>query len=322
VQVNKWFENLIDNTLFLSHTRIGYILRRRKWVGTDTKVDLRGKMCMVTGACTGLGLAAAEGLAERGATVTMLTRDRDIGLYAQAAVIARTGNPNVFLEAVDLSNIAEIRQFAAQFQENESWLDVLINSEEVLLDQRQVSVDGIEMTFAYNVLGPFLLTELLLPMMKHSAPSRVIFVSSSNIYHQKLDVQDLQYEHRAFERVGAYEQAKRAQIILTELWAERLVGTGVTINAMHPGWVKTGMHKELLPNYKRWLSPFLRTPDQGADTILWLAVAPRLATRSGKFFFDRLERPTHKTERTRLSLQERRLLWETCVQLSGLTETG
>ena len=252
----------------------------------------------------------------------MLSHDRENGLFAQAAVIARTGNPNVFLEIVDLSNISEIRQFAAQFQENENWLDVFINSEEVLLEERQTSVDGVEMTFAYNVLGPFLLTELLLPMMKHSAPSRVIFVSSSNIYDQKLDVQDLQYERKTFECVSAYEQAKRAQIILTELWAERLVGTGVTINAMHPGWVKTGMHKELTPNYKRWLSPFLRTPDQGADTILWLAVAPRLATRSGKFFFDRQERPTHRTEQTRLSLQERRLLWETCVQLSGLTETG
>jgi len=316
----RTFDTLLDKTVVFSYTRLGYTLRQIAWDDADMKVDMTGQVCIVTGATSGLGRSTAEGLARLGATVYMLVRNEGKGEAVRAWIELRTGNEDVHLQAVDLSSLSSIRDAAARFLDRERRLDVLINNAGVLLPTRMESMDGIEMTFATNVLGPFLLTNLLIPLMKEIAPSRIINVSSGGMYTQKLDVDDLQFERKPFNGTIAYAQAKRAQVILTELWAEKLAGSGVTANAMHPGWADTPGVQKSLPRFRKIMNRSLRTPGQGADTIIWLAVAQRLTGESGKVWFDRRERGTHMLRRTQSSDRERQKLWEECVRLGGLTK--
>jgi NAD(P)-dependent dehydrogenase (short-subunit alcohol dehydrogenase family) len=314
------FDTLLDSTVLLSYTRIGYALRQWMWHDADIDVDMTGKTCIVTGANSGLGFVTAQQLAALGASVTMVARNPARGQSARDEIIARTGNPNVYLDVVDLSSLAAVRHFATRFLDREKRLDVLVNNAGILLPQKKLSVDGIELSFATNVLGPFLLTNLLIPRLEQSAPARVIIVSSGGMYTQKLNIDDLLSEGKAFNGTVAYAQHKRAQVILTELWAKRLTESGVTVNAMHPGWVDTPGVSRSLPIFRKVMRPFLRTPTQGADTIIWLAVAPRLASESGKFWFDRRQRKTHKLARTISLPQDRQRLWDKCVRLSELVD--
>jgi dehydrogenase/reductase SDR family protein 12 len=313
----RTFDTLLDKTVVLSYTRLGYTLRQAAWDSTDTDVDMTGQVCLVTGATSGLGLATAEGLARLGATVYMLARNEGKGQWVREGIIRRTGNENVHLESADLSSLASVREFGTRFLERERRLDVLINNAGVLLPGRELSVDGFELSFATNVLGPFLLTTLLIPLLKAGAPSRIINVSSGGMYAQKLDVGDLQFERKPFNGVTAYAQAKRAQVILTELWAEKLAGSGITVNAMHPGWADTPGVRTSIPRFHRLTRRSLRTPEQGADTIIWLAVAESVAGTSGRFWLDRRERGTHLLPGTQSSARDRQRLWDECVRLSG-----
>jgi NAD(P)-dependent dehydrogenase (short-subunit alcohol dehydrogenase family) len=316
--LTRTFDNLLDKTVVLSYTWLGYTLRRPLWKDADLDVDMMGQVCLVTGASSGLGRASAEGLARLGATVTMLARDEGKGQRVREDIMRRTGNENVRLEFADLSSLASVRELAERFLDRERRLDVLINNAGALVSGWEMSVDGFELSFATNVLGPFLLTNLLIPPLKASAPSRIINVSSGGMYTQRLDVDDLQFEQKPFNGVIAYAQAKRAQVILTELWAEKLAGSGVSVNAMHPGWADTPGLQTSLPNFHRLTRRSLRTPEQGADTIIWLAAAKPVSGASGKFWFDRLKRGTHLLPGTRSPARERQRLWDECMRLSGL----
>ncbi len=314
----NFFDNLLDKTVILSYNRLGYVCRQGMWHTSDLDVDLSGKVFLVTGANAGLGYTTTEQLAQRGATVYMVARNQAKGEASQAEIIQNTGNQNVHLEIADLSSLADVRALVKRLQQTTDRLDVLINNAGILPTARSLSTDGIEMTFATNVLGLFVLTNLLLPLIKNRAPARIIIVSSGGMYTRKLKVDDLQFEQEPFNGVLAYAQSKRAQVILTELWAEHLAGSGVTVNAMHPGWVKTPGLQSSLPTFSKLMNLSLRTPKQGADTIVWLAIAPHLETESGKFWFDRQIRETHKTNRTKSTVAEREKLWMECVRLSGL----
>ncbi len=313
------FDDLLDKTVVLSYTRLGYSLRQTAWQDADLEVDMTGQVCLVTGASSGLGRVTAEALAGLGATVHMLVRSEGKGRWVREGIVQRTGNEQVHLEFADLSDLTSVRDFAKRFLERQSQLDVLINNAGALLAERGTSVDGFELSFATNVLGPFLLTDLLIPSLVANAPSRMITVSSGGMYTQKLDVDDLQFERKPYNGVTAYAQAKRAQVILTELWADKLAGSGVTVNAMHPGWADTPGVRASLPTFRRWTRRILRTPEQGADTIVWLAVAESVAGISGRFWFDRRERGTHLLPRTRGSARDRERLWDECVRLTGST---
>lgn len=312
------FDTLLDKTVVFSYTRLGYTLRQAAWDSADMDVDLTGRACLVTGATSGLGLATAKGLARQGATVHMLARNESKGKWIREGIVRRTGNENVHLEYADLSSLASVRGFAARFLDRERRLDVLINNAGILLSERELSVDGFELSFATNVLGPFLLNSLLVPLLEAGAPSRIINVSSGGMYAQKLDVEDLQFERKPFNGVTAYAQAKRAQVILTELWAEKLAGSGITVNAMHPGWADTPGVRTSIPRFYRLVKRGLRTPEQGADTIVWLAVAESVAGISGRFWLDRRERATHLLPGTQSPPRDRQRLWEECVRLSNL----
>lgn len=298
------------------YTNVGYRIRSRAWSAAELRA-LDSRVVVVTGATSGLGLAAAEGFARLGATVWLVGRSEARGERARAAVVERTGNRNVHVGLCDLSDLGSVRQFAARFAAQAERLDLLVNNAGVLTQERELSADGIELTFATNVLGPFLLTNLLLPLLERSAPARIINVSSGGMYTQRIRVDDLQSEHGEFDGSRAYARTKRAQVILTESWARRLEGRGVVVHSMHPGWADTPGIRSSLPRFHRLVGPLLRTPEQGADTIVWLGAADEPGASSGRFWHDRRPRPTHVLPRTGETAQDRERLWAECCRLSG-----
>lgn len=317
--MSTMLDTLLDRTVVPGYTSAGYRLRRA--LGRDEELPrLDGRIVLVTGATAGLGLAAAEGFARLGAGVRLLARDRGRGERARERIAAASGNDAVAVELCDLSDLSAVRAFADAFAAREPRLDVLVNNAGVLLPERRESVDGIELTLATNVLGPFLLTNLLTGLLERSAPARIISVSSGGMYTQRIDVDDLQTERRAYDGPAVYARTKRAQVILTELWAERLQGTGVVAHAMHPGWADTPGVEHSLPTFHRLTRPLLRTPEQGADTIVWLGAADEPARSSGEFWHDRRRRPTHRVPWTKETEEDRRRLWTACAELSGWTE--
>ena len=194
--------SLLDRTLDLAvvpgYTSIGYRLRSPGWEQPDPGA-MDGKVALVTGASSGLGLATAEGLARLGAGVRLLVRDEERGQRASQRITARTGNHDISVSLCDISDLESVRDFVAGFEVEEQSLDVLVNNAGAMVEDRTLTAEGVELTFATNVLGPFLLTNLLTPLLVRSAPSRVINVSSGGMYTQRLDVEDLQTEHRGYD---------------------------------------------------------------------------------------------------------------------------
>jgi dehydrogenase/reductase SDR family protein 12 len=317
--LSSLLDKILDLAVLPGYSKVGYRLRHPLWEQDELPV-MDGKLALVTGASSGLGLASAVGLARLGASVRLLVRDEQRGERARRTITARTGNRDVLVSLCDLSDMESVRDFAAGFRLEEQDLDVLVNNAGAMLPARSHSREGVELTFATNVLGPFLLTNLLIGLLEQSAPSRVINVSSGGMYTQRLDVDDLQSEHRDFDGVSAYARSKRAQVILTEMWAERLNRSGVVVHAMHPGWADTPGVRSSLPRFYRVTKPLLRSPAEGADTILWLAAAAEPARSSGEFWQDRARRPTHRLPRTKETPTERQRLWAECERLSNWHE--
>jgi len=299
------------------YTNVGYRLRSRWWC-RDELERMDGKVVLVTGATSGLGLAAAEGFAALGATVWLLARDGDRGERARTTVAERCDGGEAHLEQCDLGDQSSVRKFARRFDAEARRLDVLVNNAGVLPSERTLSPDGIELTFAVNVVAPFLLTVLLRGMLERTAPSRIVNVSSGGMYAQRLRADDLQSALDGFDGTTAYARSKRAEVILTEIWAQRLRGTGIVVHSMHPGWADTPGVKSSLPRFYRATKPLLRTPGQGADTIVWLGAAAEPARTTGEFWHDRRRRPTHLLPGTRESESDRELLWHECERLSAI----
>jgi NAD(P)-dependent dehydrogenase (short-subunit alcohol dehydrogenase family) len=293
-------------------TNLGYRFHSRSFEPVDT--DMTGKTVVITGASGGLGEAATMALTGLGARVLAVGRDR----AKLDSVERRTDGRAVGIQA-DLSSMAEIRRLATMLLEAEPHLDVLINNVGVLLNERMVTDERIEATLATNLAGQFLLTDLLLPRLIESAPSRIVNVSSGGMYAERIHPEDLQFEEGEYRGASAYARTKRGQVILTEIWAERLEGTGVVVHAMHPGWARTEGVKTSLPAFNRLMRPLLRTPEQGADTIVWLAAADEPGLTSGQFWFDREVVPTHLTESTHETVEERQDLWDRLADLTGFT---
>jgi NAD(P)-dependent dehydrogenase (short-subunit alcohol dehydrogenase family) len=307
--------SLLDTALDLSviggYTNVGYRIRSRGWKPLPR---MEGKLVLITGATSGLGLAETAGFARLGATVWLAGRNRDRGEAARARILEHQREADVHAELCDLSRQESVRCFAERFTGETQPLDVLVDTAGVLTQEREVSADGIEVTLAINVIGPFLLTRLLIPVLERSVPSRIVNVSSGGMYAQKLRVDDLQSEQGDFDGPTVYARTKRAEVLLTELWAQRLAGTARTV---HPGWADTPGVRSSLPRFHRATRPLLRSPDQGADTSVWLGAAAEPADSSGGFWHDRRRRPTHLLPRTRETEADRSRLWAECVALSS-----
>lgn len=282
------FNSLMDRLILpgaLGFTRFGYACRKRNWTAADTSME--GRTVVITGATSGLGLSTARSLATLGARVVMVGRDPDKAENARAEVAAASGNDDLSVQIADLGLMSDVRDLAGRLLEAEDAIHVLINNAAILPAERKLTVEGLEQTFATDLLSPYLLTELLLPRLRASAPSRIINVLSGGMYLSGLEVDDLENERGHFDGSRAYARAKRALMVLTEQWAEELAGCGVAVNAMHPGWADTPGVEGSLPAFHRLMRAFLRTPEQGADTIVWLASDPAAQAFSGGFYFDR-----------------------------------
>lgn len=307
---------IIEGALPLSFSRPGFRSRRERFEREDLAVDLTGKVCLITGGNAGLGRAAARELAARGATTYLLCRNVERGAKAAQELTEEAGNPRIYTRQIDVSDLASVRSFVENFDEER--VDILVHNAGVLLDSRQQSPQGVETTWATAVTGPFLLTWLLAPRLARAeSRGRVIFVSSGGMYTKRLDLRDLQWRDRPFDGVAAYAMAKRAQVVLTELWAEKLAGQA-TVNAMHPGWADTGGVRSSLPRFYELTRGILRSAEEGADTIVWLAACERLADESGNFYFDREPVKTHKLPWTRERDADRAALWQLCLEQAGL----
>ena len=252
------------------------------------KNDMTGKICLVTGSTNGIGKSTAFELARMGATVVIVGRDAQKTSEVVKEIRAASGNPNVDSLVADLSSQQEVRRLAHQFKNKYSQLHVLLNNAGAVFMQRQLSVDGIEMTFALNHLASFLLTDLLLDIIKASVPARIINVSSDAHASGKIEFDNLQGERSYSPR--AYENSKLANILFTHELARRLEGTGVTVNALHPGFVATGFAKnngKVIAALVSIFAPLVaRTPAKGARTSIYLASSPNVDGMTGKYFYD------------------------------------
>ena len=307
---------VVDPLIVPSVDRTGFRIHALRFAPEDLDVDLSGRRCLVTGANSGIGFEVSLALADLGAEVVLLCRNRERGEQAAERIRSETGSRRVSLEVLDVSDLAAVRQVGARLAQ--SPVDVLIHNAGVLPDARIETREGLELTFATHVAGPFLLTRLLEPRLRESKDARVIWVSSGGMYTRRLSLRDPNWQRRRrYDGTLAYAETKRAQVVLAELIAEALAGTSVVVNSMHPGWADTPAVRSSLPRFHRVMQAVLRTTAEGADTVVWLAAAPRAREWSGHFFFDREPRRAHILSGTQESQSERRALWELCQRVAG-----
>ena len=277
---------------------------------------MQGQVCVITGATSGIGKAAAAALAQQGAEIIVVGRD-PARAEATAAAIQAGGAPPPKVEIADLARLDQVRALAGRLNQTLDRIDVLINNAGLVLNERQVTPDGYEHVFAVNHLAPFLLTNLLRPKLTASAPARVITVSSDAHTAARLDLDDPNLEH-GWSSWRSYSNSKLANILFTRELARRLDGTGVTANCLHPGVVRTGFGRDARPLMRVGITiakPFMLSPERGADTLVSLASSPDVAAKTGGYYVKREPRePSAAARDDGLA----RGLWETSERMTGL----
>jgi retinol dehydrogenase 14 len=278
--------------------------------------SMKNKTCMVTGANSGIGFEVSKGLSRMGANLVMVCRDQEKGNRAKSEIVNETGNKSVELMIADLASLQSVRTLAQAYRNTHDKLHVLVNNAGLILGKRVQTADGLEETFEVNYLSHFLLTNLLLDALKASAPSRIVSVSSDAHFDGHMDFDDLQEEKR-YGAMRSYCQSKLAQVLFTYELAERLKGSGVTVNCVHPGAVRThwGDEAGALGVGIRIARPFMISPERGAETPLYAATSTELERVSGKFFSHKKER---ESSRESYNKEYSAKLWDVSMKLSGL----
>ena len=287
----------------LSFTKYGFKQAKTKWHPVTASV--KGKHALITGATSGLGLATATQLAHLGAYLTLVARNQQKAKQVSTQITKVTGNHNIKIEIADLSEIKQVNDLADRLLNKGRRIDILINNAGALLNPRQETTDGLEKSFALLLLGPFLMTEKILPLLAKSGAARIINVSSGGMYAKRISLSNLQSTKGKYSGSEAYARAKRGLVIIGEQWAEQWAKHGITVHNMHPGWALTPGVQTGIPEFARRTKPFLRTPEQGADTIIWLATASEVAKTSGLFWLDRFPHSTHLTNKTKEKPEQR-----------------
>ena len=316
--MNTFLSNVLDAAVVPGFSKIGYAIRKRlgNWQPISG-FDLRGKIVVITGPTSGLGKEVARQLAPTGANLVLVARNEEkCARVIDEITPLCTGSKPVFVR-VEMGDLESVRSACSMMQQQFSHIDVLIHNAGALLNTRQASPQGIEQMIASHVVGPFLMTTLLLPLM-HGG--RVITVSSGGMYTSGLPAfnngETLEMPTPKYNGSKQYAIAKRAQVTLNEMWANSEAHTEFV--AMHPGWADTPGVQESIPGFRRVTAPILRSASEGADTIAWLAAVNPLPGTSGTFWSDREVRPTHKTPQSRKLDTEinRQSLWQYVEQMS------
>lgn len=314
-----FLDTLLDRTIVPGYSRLGLKLRRRGWPADGPRPDaLRGRTALVTGSNSGIGKAIAAGLAGLGGTVLLAVRDRERGEQACAEIRETDPAADVSVTVCDVSDPSSVRACADELTDRLPSLDVLIHNAGLLPPRRIETAEGHEITLATHILGPLLLTERLTPLLAAADGARVILMSSGGMYAQPLAVGDPEYRQGRYSGTTAYARTKRMQVALTPLLAEHYAPQHISVHSMHPGWADTPGVTSSLPGFHRLMRPLLRTPEEGADTAVWLA-ATAATLPSGRFWADRKVRPEHYLRRTHYTPDEAWRLWLFCREAAGIT---
>lgn len=312
-------DTLVEAPIVSSFSRVGYDVRSRTEDWTDTSsYDLTGKVIMLTGATSGIGLAAARQFAACGATLIINGRREEKNEVVVRELIASTNNDQISQIAADMGDLDQVSSLSATLLAEYDRLDVLIHNAGALTAERRVTATGMEATVASQVVGPFLLTSKVLERLAETSGSRVLTMSSGGMYSAGLSVSRLEMNETDYNGTEQYARAKRAQVTLNEMLAAR--HPDITFHSLHPGWVDTPGVDDALPGFAKMMGPLLRTPAQGADTLVWLAGDDEPLSSNGKFWHDRRQRSIHKLPSTRSSdtPERRSQLWDWVTEASGL----
>jgi len=319
--MNDIATNLIDGALELSivgsFSRIGPVVRGRLDHWHDPQPGSQaGRAALVTGPTSGLGRITATRLALLGFRVVLAGRDEGRLMALSDELAALTGERRYPWVVVDMSSLVSVRAAVATVLASESRLDVLVDNAGAIYPERGKTAEGIERTLAVLVVGPFALESGLMPLLRQTPGARVIAVTSGGMYAQPVDLGDLQWADRPYVGARVYAQAKRIQVALIREWARRQRGGDVSFNAMHPGWADTPGLAASLPGFYGAMRGLLRSPEQGADTITWLATTPDMKAPGGKLYLDRRPRPFDRVPWTRLGRDDREELWAEIADLA------
>ena len=304
----------------LGFTRLGFRLAKNRRPAASGLYAAR--TMVLTGGTSGIGRAAARDLYVRGAHLVVVGRNAQKLEGLRRELLEMEGDGHIETETADMSRMADVRALAERLGRRHPKIDVLIHNAGALFNDYGKTAEGIEQTLATDLLGPYLLTRLLLPALEAGAGGRIILVASGGMYTRKIDVDDLQSVAGPYNGPEAYARAKRGLVILARIWALKFAPLGIGVHAMHPGWVDTPGLRRSLPAFQRYLAPFLRTPAQGADTIVWLAASADAGRTSGGFWLDRKLRATHVFPGTREPPGDRRRLVAALDELAGLSAAG
>jgi dehydrogenase/reductase SDR family member 12 len=313
-------DSALEFTVVGSFSRVGYAARSR--LGGWTPVgpeEAAGRRVLVTGANSGLGYATALATLRAGADVILLVRSVEKGEATADRLASELGEEvrsRVAVDVADLLDLDSVRAFADRRLAAGDRIDALVHNAGAMFDERGLTDDGFERTYQLHVLAPFLLTTSLLPLLAATAPARVITVTSGGMYTQKLDTERLE-SPTDYRPSVAYARAKRAQVALTHEWAQRVHGHGIHHHAVHPGWALTPGVESSLPRFRKLTGPILRDPDEGADSIVWLALSSEV-NGDGLLWHDRHVRHQHKVPWTRADAGECDRLWRKLADDAGV----
>lgn len=282
-------------------SKYGYSNAKKNWHPNSS--SMVNKHVVITGATSGIGLAASILLANKGANLTLIARDQKKGKELKKLILEKTGNDNICIEYCDLSLIKEVKLLSSRLINKKNSIDVLINNAGALFNERKLTSEGIEQSFALLLLSPFILTNQLMSIFSENG--RVINITSGGMYSQKINIDNLESTIPPYNGPIAYANCKRGLHIVTQLWAKEFENTKYTFNSMHPGWADTPGVLDSLPNFYMLTKKILRTPEEGADTIDWLASSLEVEKYSGKLFLDRSIQPSHLFSKTKESEKER-----------------
>jgi len=314
-------DTFLDKTLVPGYSALGPALRRLWWAADPEPQALVGRHVVVTGGSSGLGRAAATGIARLGATVHLVGRDADRLRGAAEAIRRDVPDADLLEEVCDISDLDSVRAYAADLGSRVAALHAIVHDAGVMPPERTETAQGHELALATHVIGPLLLTELLRTNLAEAASPRVVIVSSGGMYSAPLDAtigDDVEYRDGAYEGIRAYARTKRIQVTMAELLAGRYAADGITVHSMHPGWADTPGITDAMPRFAKVVAPILRSAEQGADTVVWLTASPDATWTSGAFWSDRKARSTYYLPGRADDPQARRRVWAHVCDAAGI----